>query len=325
MHSVAVIGAGLSGLIAARILKEHGCQVTVFEKSRGFGGRMATRRANPDIPFDHGAQYFTVRDEAFQHYVTSWIKRGVAAQWNGRIVQLGKGECRDVDASTQRFVGVPGMSAIGRDMAVDLTVRLETRIRQVNREGKVWTLADFEDRTHGPFDRLVVAVPSSQAAELLPDHPFAEKARRVQMTPCWAALIALPITLDVPWDGAFVNDERLAWIARNSSKPGRNGNPDCWVLHASPSWSLQNLEASREEVIQQLLASFEVLVRRKTGIPLYADVHRWMYSAIPEPLNDLAWHDPKLGLCLCGDWLAGARVEGAFRSGVAAADCVLRT
>ncbi|MCG8587547.1 MAG: FAD-dependent oxidoreductase, partial [Pirellulales bacterium] len=105
-ETVAIIGAGISGLICARRLVDHGFSVTIFEKSRGTGGRMAVRRFDGGVGIDHGAQYFTARDPVFQRQVTVWIDAGCAAQWNGRVVSLegGRVELKD---DTTRFVGVP--------------------------------------------------------------------------------------------------------------------------------------------------------------------------------------------------------------------------
>ena len=85
LPTVAVVGAGISGLICARTLADHGLSVVVWEKSRGAGGRMATRRSGEMLRFDHGAQYFTVRDERFQRYVGAWLQDGIVAPWAGAL------------------------------------------------------------------------------------------------------------------------------------------------------------------------------------------------------------------------------------------------
>ena len=64
-----VIGAGISGLAAATELARAGCKTIILEKSRGIGGRMATRRVGAAV-CDHGAQFFTVRTRAFAATVT---------------------------------------------------------------------------------------------------------------------------------------------------------------------------------------------------------------------------------------------------------------
>jgi predicted NAD/FAD-dependent oxidoreductase len=115
--TVAVVGAGISGLTCARTLADYGLPVTVFEKSRGVGGRMATRRSDNVAAFDHGAQYFTVRDERFQNCVDSWQHAGLVQRWTGRIVSLHDQDTEQDKSSTARFVACPGMNAICRHLA----------------------------------------------------------------------------------------------------------------------------------------------------------------------------------------------------------------
>jgi len=145
--SIAVIGAGISGLIAARTLQDNGHRVCVFDKSRGPGGRAATRRIN-EFRFDHGAQYFTTRDPAFQRAVEAWRERGLVEPWHGRIGRVGN-MIEPSDDKQERFVGVLGMSAIGKNLAADLTVQTEVRVapsRATRSAGPRATAANRADR-----------------------------------------------------------------------------------------------------------------------------------------------------------------------------------
>jgi len=320
---VAVIGAGISGLIAARTLLEHGWEVVVFEKSRGVGGRAATRRADPGLSFDHGAQYFTARDPHFARQVETWIEQGSVAEWTGRIVEIERSEVRPKLDQPRRFVGVPGMTAVARMLAVNVPLRSETRIARLSRADRHWDLTDTAGQTHSPFDYVIVSLPAPQSADLLDDHSFAAEARAVPMTPCWAVMAAFEWPIEVAWDGAFVQSSPIAWTARNSSKPGRDSYRDCWVMQASPDWSVAQLDRPRNEVSAALLAEFAAITGRPTPATVYLDAHRWLYSATPLSLERLFLFDTDTGLAVCGDWLAGGRIEGAFRSGVATAHRLL--
>lgn len=321
---VAVIGSGIAGLIGARTLHELGLEVTVFEKSRGLGGRTATRRAEPGLSFDHGAQYFTARDSYFVRQVETWVEQKIVAAWTGRIVTIDGGNVRPKTDQPRRYVGMPGMKAIAHHLGADLSVCLETRIVGLRRVGKSWHATDAAGRIHGPFDQVIVSLPAPQAAELLGDHAFAAEVRAVPMTPCWAVLAAFEGRVEAAWDGAFVHGSSLAWVARNSSKPGRDRSKDCWVLHASPGWSAANQDLDQDTVKEALLSAFSDVTAARALNPVHLDAHRWLFSATPLSLDRLALFDGDTGLVVCGDWLAGGRVEGAFRSGVAAADCILR-
>lgn len=324
MPRVAVIGAGISGLMTARTLRDLGFDVTVFEKSRGLGGRTATRRVDPGLSFDHGAQYFTVRDPHFVRHVEAWVEQKIAAEWTGRIVTIDGTNVRLKTDQTHRYVGVPGMKAIAHHLGAGLGVRLESRIVRLQRIGKGWQVMDAAGQSDGPFSHVLVSLPAPQAAELLGDHALAAEVRAIPMTPCWAVLAAFDERVEAAWDGAFVHGSPLVWVARNSSKPGRDGSHDCWVLHASPEWSAAHQDVDRDTVKATLLSAFARITAAATLNPIHLDAHRWLFSATPLSVDRLVLFDDDTGLVVCGDWLAGGRVEGAFRSGVAAAGCILR-
>lgn len=323
MPRVAVVGAGVSGLTCARTLADHGFPVAVFDKGRGPGGRVSTRRAEPGLSFDHGAQYFTARDPHFVRFVHSWQEQGVVAEWGGRVVRLEAGAVADTSPQP-RFVGVPGMSAVAGHLAADLAVRRETRVTTLSHTGGTWELADEGGARYGPFEFLVVTVPAPQAAELIGPHRFVADLASVAMCPCWAALAAFDQRLDVPWDGAFVHGSPLSWVCRNSSKPGRPAGPECWVLHAGPEWSAAHLEETPSAVAARLLAALAGATGVAPPPPAHLSAHRWRYSLGSDAAERRALFDPATGLAVCGDWLAGGRVEGAFLAGAAAAGHVLR-
>ena len=164
---VAVVGAGISGLICARTLVDHGTDVVVFEKSRGAGGRMATRRTAEGAQFDHGAQYLTVRDGRFERYVKSWLQDGIVAPWESRIGTLTCGRWEGTRTTTPRYVGVPGMSAICRHLAADLDIQFGRRVAQPERDHGGWRLRDIEGEHLGVFDCVITSAPAPQSAELL--------------------------------------------------------------------------------------------------------------------------------------------------------------
>ena len=325
MPRVALVGAGLSGLICARTLKDHGFDVTVFEKSRGPGGRAATRRLDSGLSFDHGAQYFTVRDPHLARSVEAWIQRGIVEEWAGRIVTIDLGaEPRPKADQPVRYVGVPGMSTIARHLAKDSRLRLETEIARLDRDENGWRLTDAVGKTHDPFEYVVMSPPAPQAAVLLQGHALEAEVRAVAMTPCWAVMAAFGRPVEVPWDGAFVHGSPLAWVARNSSKPGRETSADCWVLHGSPEWSTDHRDADSREVTESLLVEFAKISLGPLPATVHRDSRRWLFSAMAGSIDRQALFDRDSGLAVCGDWLAGGRVEGAFRSGVAAAGYLLR-
>ena len=214
---VIVVGAGVAGLVAARALVERGRSVVVLEKSRGPGGRMATRRLDAGavapgvaVSFNHGCQSFVARGEPFRHAVADWVRDGVAAEWTGRQarVTVARGGAGDLGPVTldplpsaePRYVGVPAMNAVGKHLARGLDVRPKHRAASLARatDGR-WTVALDDGRTVGPAPALVLAVPADQAADLLPPgDPLAARFAAVRMLPQWCVMLAW----DRPGDGA---------------------------------------------------------------------------------------------------------------------------
>jgi predicted NAD/FAD-dependent oxidoreductase len=322
--TVAVVGAGISGLACARTLADHGLPVTVFEKSRGVGGRMATRRSDNGAAFDHGAQYFTVRDERFQNRVESWQHAGLVQRWTGRIVSLHDQTTDQDKSSTARFVACPGMNAICRHLAENLDVRTNTRVAPPTRCQDKWLVSDETGSELGRYDAVIVSAPAPQARELVQgSHDLAGRTSSVMIAGCWALLVQFPARIDLACDGAFVHDSPLSWIARNSSKPGRNPDVETWVLHASADWTQCHLEEPSEAIQERLLDAFWEATGVRATSPSDVAAHRWRYAIPTKPLPAPYLFDGDLNIGACGDWCSGPRVEGAFLSGIALAERLL--
>jgi renalase len=318
---VAVIGAGMAGLTCATHLAEGGAQVAVFDKGRGPAGRMSTRRAS--VPFDHGAQYFTARDAAFQQQFASWVAQGLVAQWTPRVVAIEAiGAPPRASTDLPRYVGIPGMNAIAQDMASRLDVATGVTVTALERHGPAWRLRAAEDELAGDFDRVVITAPPPQALALLASHRLAREVAGAVMAPCWTVMTSWADAVDVPFDAAFVNDGPLSWIARDGSKPHRP-HPHAWVLHASPAWSTAHLEDPPDTVLAALLHAFEAIVARPLPALAYSAAHRWRYALPTATLEAACLWDADSGVGVAGDWCGGPRVEGAWLSGRTLAQRIL--
>lgn len=323
---IAIIGAGMAGLSCATHLQQQGIKVTVFEKSRGAAGRMSTRRVD-DWQCDHGAQYFTASDPAFRAVLAQWQQAGVAQCWTPRLQVLGDRAnipTRTLDPSVERFVGVPRMTAPARLMAESLNVETQHTVCAMQQHGAGWQLQSVEHGwTSQHYDAVLLAVPAPQVVPLvLPHAPdLAALADSTSMQACWALMLQYAAPLVLPFDAAFVNQGPLRWIARDNNKPGR-GPQETWLLHASAEWSEANLERDAASVAHDLLAAFAAL-----GAPAPQNwlAHRWRYALAAPPMQQACAWSIEHALGLCGDWLHGGKVEGAWLSGRKLADKLMQT
>jgi predicted NAD/FAD-dependent oxidoreductase len=320
IQKVGIIGAGLSGLMAGRMFEGEGVKVTLFDKARRPGGRANTREHGP-YRFDHGAQFFTVRDPLVHSHLDTWIREGVVAEWTGSLVRI-KGGTVEPASDAVRYVGVPGMIGLPTHLARDLKVRTDTRVGRLCRESPGWTLYAEDDSKLGSFEAVLVALPAPQAKDLLAHAPgMQSQIQKVEMAPCWAGMYVFEEPLALEFEGAFLSGEPLSWVARDSSKPDRPG-VEAWVFHAGPEWTRENLSMDRDEAAKALLREFQSLFGVVPKV-VFQRAHRWAYALASDPARHGALFDGNLGIGACGDWCMGGRVEGALLSGMAMAHQVL--
>jgi predicted NAD/FAD-dependent oxidoreductase len=290
---IAIVGAGMAGLSAARALRARGHQVTLFDKGRAPGGRLATRRTPEGLCFDHGAQYIRAEGAGFRDAL---VAAGARAWPDG-----------------QRLVGVPGMSALPRALAEGLDVRCGITVASVERAAGVWRVEG-----EGGFDALVLTVPAAQAAVLAPD--FAGPLARIRYAPCWTAMAAFEAPQRLP-DTLRPDGHAIGWAARDSSKPGREPG-ERWVIQGGPAFSRAHLEEAPEQALARLLAAFADLAGGPLPAPTFAAAHRWRYSLLEEPLGEPCLWAPGRRLGYASDGCLGGRVEAAWDSGAALAEAL---
>lgn len=315
IRSVAIVGAGLAGLACARTLAAHGVTAQIFDKGRSAGGRIATRRVEQEghsFSFDHGAQYLTARGALFQAILAA----GRTETW----------------PSEGRRVGTPRMSAITRALADGLEIQTHREVVEIIGAPGAWQLrhmaggrrarpaAEEEVEQSGPFEAVLLAIPAPQAVALLeaPAPRLAELLGKVRMAPCWTLMAAFPQRLTLP-DTLRLSGGPIGWAARDSSKPGRDAETECWVVQAGPAWSREKLELRPEEATAELLAAFGALTGAPLPTPLFAAAHRWRYALVETPLGAPCLWDTATRLGATGDWCIEARAEAAAESGAALA------
>ena len=286
----------MAGLSCARKLRQQGHESVLFDKGRGPGGRMSTRRIDTPLgetAFDHGAQYFTARDPAFVAQVARWAGDGHVARWP--------------PAGPDAWVGTPAMNAPIRAMAATCDVRWNTPISALHHDGK-WRIDDEE------FDAMVISVPAEQVPALVDAHDsaLAAAARSAVSDPCWTVMAAFGDPLPTECH-RLTNLGAIGSAVRNSAKPGRTG-PEAWVIQANADWSREHIEDRPESVEQVLLATLCEQLGAAPMNVIATSAHRWRYAKAGALDCGPIWNATiKLGAC--GDWLLSPRIEAAWLSG----------
>ena len=315
MIKIAVIGAGLSGLTFAHLLQDY-ADITLFEKARGVGGRMSTRRADPYF-FDHGAQYFTAGTKRFQDFIQTLIAKGIIERWNARYVKFRGNqiiEKRKWLDEEPRYVGVPGMSHIAKFLAQGLNIHCNKRIVSINNQGS-WQLTDEGGQQSEGFDWVICTAPSPQAVDLLPDSfKYHADIQAIKMRACFSLMLGFERSLVLDFEAAHVTSSDLSWIAVNSQKPKR---PDFFTLmvHSSEYYAEAHIDDDRDQVMQHLINETSHIIGQDVSQPNYKTLHGWRYANnADKKQKSPIFIDQGLKLAACGDWCLGGRVEGAFTS-----------
>ena len=179
---IAIIGAGIAGAcLANRLKNKH--NVEVFEKSRGAGGRMATRRTN-DWKVDHGAQFFTIRDELFATFAEPLIRDGVIRHWRPRLAVFENDTWRLDEWKDEHYVASPSMNSLSKHLLENVEVHYETRIDTIRGHQEHWELIS-ERKDYGFFDLVINTLPAPQSVVTFPKNcSFIKDLARVKMQPC---------------------------------------------------------------------------------------------------------------------------------------------
>ena len=321
MRRVAIVGGGLAGLTVARQIGDI-AQPVIFEKSRGTGGRMATRRA-PPFEFDHGAQDFTARAPEFVAAVRLWQQAGAVDIWQPRFVELDRGAVvseRQWDADFPHFVGTPMMSAIGRQLAAGLDVRLQTAVATVDPKGSGWQLVGSDGSELGVFDWVVITAPAAQAAALLPES-FAHHRMlsNIRLQACFSMMLGFNQPPRLPWQAALVRNADLSWVSVNSSKPERPV-PFTLVAHSTNAYADTHIDEPLESARRHLCTELQAVTGIDAKHADFCQLHRWRYANVAAQPGQTALVDADRRLAACGDWCIRGRVESAFMSAMALAE-----
>lgn len=308
---VVVVGAGLSGLVAARRLAvEH--DVIVLDKGRSVGGRLATRRIGAAV-LDHGAQFFTVRGTDFRAQVDDWVDRGIAHVWCHGFSTGGDGFAR--------YVGSNGMNSLAKDLALGLDCRPDRLVFTLRQREEGWDVV-IDDGSIVSADAVLLTAPIAQSWALLaqsavevPDELFrCEYHRTIGLL----AVLDRPSAVPEPGGAQFDPADATAPFAFVGDNQAKGVSPvPAVTFHATQPWSLEHWDDDAETLRSALLERAGPFLG--DAVVVEAQVKKWRFAGPLDPWPEPCWVDEERRVVLAGDLFAGPKVEGAFNSGVAAA------
>lgn len=312
---VCIVGAGLAGLVAGRRLADAGAQVTLLDKGRSVGGRLATRRIGR-ATLDHGAQFFTARTPAFAAQIDDWTQRGLVHVWNRGF---------DGDDGHDRYVATNGMNSLAKDLATGLTVECSTMVFRVRpaepATGLPWSV-QIDDGTERLADAVIMTCPLPQSFALLIDSGFEldETLFRTDYDRTIGLLARLDGPSALPASGGVQHgDDMFSFIGDNANK-GVSAEPAI-TFHANPEWSEAHWQDDNEVLIEKLTAAAQPWLGDASI--LESQLKKWRLATPRKIWPDPCWTTGDGSVVLAGDAFAGPRMEGAHNSGLAAAHTLL--
>lgn len=333
---IAVIGAGITGLICAKQLQQAGYRVVVLEKSRGLGGRVATRRLEGTWA-DHGVRYLTPQGELSQQLIQALSNRGIVRLWTEQLYE--NVETQMIPLEPQPcYVASDGITAIAKYLATGLEIQRNQRVVGMIPQAHGWSLSlESTDTPLEPVQAraVVITIPAPQAVMLLESlsaelpNQFLVNLRSVQFDPCLSAIATYPSTphaelVNLPWRGVFFRDHPdLGWVGLESSKQFTAQRP-VLVVQSSAAFATQHLETSDLQPIgRHLLTQAAKHLIPWFDTPDTLQVHRWRYAFTHSPLSAqfLSTTNPQPLVC-GGDWCQGNNLESALKAGLVTASAI---
>lgn len=333
---IGVIGAGISGLVAARKLALAGHDVIVFEKSKGFGGRLATRYSGDDkkIKFDHGSPHISGKDPRFLEFIEELDSKGIIKKWcNGFHYWNGEKlyDQHPERLKTPYYFAPEGMNSIGRYLSRWVDVRLNSRVIGMtylgDKKGKKspWML-NFESSDTFEVDAIILATPAVQTYGLIENSQdeiifkrIIKEIDEIAYNPKYSLMLTYN-QQDIPeWKGISCNDDTIHWIANESSKRDNDGKLTL-ICHSKGPFTQNHLfKGSPEETVRsEMVLALRKIIGDWAGNFDDSDMRLWRYSQPRTFLNQdyVDTGNPNAPVAIVGDYLKGSTTEQAYISGL---------
>lgn len=320
---IVIIGAGLAGLAAARLLRKEGHNPILLDKGRRIGGRCGTRRSGGHL-FNHGAQFITAVSTEFSALCQQAAASGAIAEW-------------DIGRQRASYAGQPAMRDLPSWMAEGLDVRQQVEIAHITKQAHNQLQLTTTQQDHFVADRLIITAPAPQTTRLLAEvaPALSSAAATARYAPCWTVMAGFDAPISgIPAFSADVSDI-ISWYAAESARPGASQEARSLTIQASGTWSEAHLEEEADLIASLIFSDFRQITGLKIS-PELLQAHRWRYAKVTVPA--ISEHSRVEVIFTAGDWCppetadtaggtsyrpTGSRAEDAFLSGVSAARAVL--
>ena len=324
MSKIAIIGGGITGVTLAMLLQDH-AKVTLLEKSRGLGGRMAHRRAEP-FAFDHGAAYLTIRDNDFADRLAPYQASGLLRPWPlNPVIFSAHDQPVKRDQRRDSYALAGSANALVKTLAAEhckkVDFHFETTVKALGPEtDSSWNITTDHDHSMNA-DWIISTVPAPQTAVLMPDEvSFAEDLGRAKMQACFTMMLGFDHIIPMDWDAGWgTSDDPIGFVADNRQKPDRGLNQTALTVHAGNAWSDQHFDQDLDKVQQQMKRRLLELTGIDAAKASHLALHRWRYANAILPAGQAFLLDQEKGLAAAGDWCLGGRIENGYLSASALA------
>jgi len=313
---IAIIGAGISSITIAQNLKKN-ATVSIFEKSKSVGGRIAFRRSTP-YEFDHGAQFFTAKGKIFKNFIKPLIKENIIKRWDARFAEFIDNKIlRTIswNAEYPHYVGTPGMNSIAEYLSTELNIKLNTKINKVVHNANNWELFDDDSNNLGKFDWVISTAPAIQSAEILPvNFKYRKDLLDRKMVGCFSLMLGFKKPISLLWDAALIREADISWVSINSSKPDR-GKAFSMLIHSTNAWAEKHLSDDSQSITSHLNRETSRIIGHDTSNADHVGLQAWQYANIGKQTQSDLLIDYDNKLAACGDWITQGRIENAFEAG----------
>ena len=325
MKNVAVIGAGITGISLANLLQKK-VNLTVFEKSRGVGGRMATRRAEP-YQFNHGAQYFKIENKEFKNFLQPLIQNNIIKQMEANHIEiLNKEVIKKIKTYNKIYYTAESKmnSVVKYLINNNFFIKLLCKIEKTIKENDKWFIIDSDKVSYGPDDWLLITIPPYQALEILYNNfKYLDIIKKIKMRSCYSLMLGFNKVKEFDFDTVLFLDEDVQWLTI-TKKILENKKYYNLLINSSYNFAEKNINCSKDKISDYLIKQVSDILKCELNNYEHKALHFWKYAMSKENNNLGSLLDEDLKVIVCGDWCMNGKVEGGFLSAKDATNKILK-